>query len=550
MKIDPPSRLGNSSTLATYSRRLSQPVVVLLALLIATLTPCAEAYAQKKSAARPQKLPSPEKIVGDYLKVTGGKKSQAAIKDSTSEWAIQLQGQAMGHALIKVKAPTSTRTEMIFGNGEIQSAVSARSAWMRGLDGNLRTLTDAEAGAAKLQSALAASRLIDYKKLNVLARTVAIDMVGAEPAYVVEFSTKSGARLRYWFGANSKLLLQTVDDANKTTVRLGDYRLEGGTLEPHRVEIGMGGNAAMTFLLQSARYNTGLDDSIFDPPSAETPDITKLLREVEENQKKVDERISDYAFTEKRTERKINDKGEVTEEKVTVYEIYPLPGGGAFYKVISENGVPISAERAAKQDKKIAEDVEKYEAERQKREQKKKAEAEKNKGQEKKKETDDEDLTISDFLRACELVSPRREKLRDREAIVFDFRPRAGFKPKTMAENIVTKLIGVVWIDLVDKEVIRLEAKLSESFKVAGGLFASIRPGSAFVFEQTRMSDGVWLPLYAQVNFSAKLFLFKSVEANQTSEFSNYRHFNTEASDYKLGAPAANTQAPSTPPKP
>src|SRR5207253_9231720 len=124
--------------------------------------------------------------------------------------------------------------------------------------------------------------LVEYKKLNVLARTAVIDVTGAEPAYVVEFSTKSGARLRYWFGANSKLLLQTVDEANKTTVRLGDYRLERGTLEPHRIERGMGDNDAMTFLLQSARYNTGLDDSIFDPPSAETPDITKLLQEVEE----------------------------------------------------------------------------------------------------------------------------------------------------------------------------------------------------------------------------------------------------------------------------
>src|SRR5205085_7666477 len=98
---------------------------------------------------------------------------------------IQLKEQATGRALIKVKAPVSTRTDMTFGNGELQSAVSARSAWMRGLDGNLRTLTDAEAGAAKLQSALGASRLIDYQKLNVLARTVAFDEAGLkEPAYV------------------------------------------------------------------------------------------------------------------------------------------------------------------------------------------------------------------------------------------------------------------------------------------------------------------------------------------------------------------------------
>jgi hypothetical protein len=300
----------------------------------------------------------------------------------------------------------------------------------------------------------------------------------------------------------------------------------------------------MTFILKSVRYNAGLSDALFDPPSAETLDVAKLLQEVIENQKEIDERVSNYAFTEKRIEREINDKGEVKKEKVTVYEIYPLPGGGAFYKLISEDGVPLSAERAAKQDKKIAEDVAKYELEREKREQKKKEEAEKNKGQVVKKKDDDDDVSVAVFLRACEFVSARREHLRDREAVVFDFRPRPGFKPKTTAESIVTKLVGVVWIDPVDKTVIRLEAKLAQSYKIAGGLFASIRPGSAFAFEQTRMADGVWLPRLVQVNFAAKIFLFKGIEANETREFSDYRRFDTEAKDYKLGAPVTNTTAP------
>jgi hypothetical protein len=516
------------------------------AVLLVVFTASASAYAQKKSAARSQKFPSPEKIIGDYQKAVGGKKRLAGIKDATYEWKVQLKDQIMGSAETKLLAPASTRSTLTFGNGDINSGVSARSAWTHGLDGKLRTLTDAEAGSAKLQAALDASRFVDYRKLNVLARTVAYDETLPEPAYVVEFSTRAGARLRYWFAANSKLLLKTVDETRGTAIGLSDYRAENGVLEPHHVEIATGGKDALTFLLQSVHYNTGLSETLFDPPAAETPDIAKLLREVEANQEKLDEQVANYAFTEKRTERKINDKGEVKEEKVTVYEIYPLPGGGAFYKVITENGVPLSAERAAKQDKNIAESVAKYEKEREKKEQKKKEEAEKNNGQVKKKE-DDDDVSVAVFLRACEFVSPRTERLRDREAVVFEFRPRPGFKPKTMAEDIVTKLVGVIWIDPVDKEVIRLEAKLAQGYKVGGGLVASIRPGSTFVFEQTRLADGVWLPRFAQVNFAVKVFIFKNIEANETSEFSDYRRFNTEASDYKLGTPAANTPAPPKP---
>jgi len=546
MKTNSPFRRQKFTTLNQLMRSHRLTLFV-IAVLLVTFTSSAQLSAQKKSTAvRSQKLPSPEKIIGDYLKAIGGKKRLAAIADATYEWKIQLKDQLMGSAETQEKAPAATRTKMTFGNGEINSAVSSRSAWTRGLDGNLRTLTDAEAGSAKLQAALDASRFIDYKKLNVLARTVAFDETVTEPAYVVEFSTRAGARLRYWFSASSKLLLKTVDETRGTTVSFTDYRAESGVLEPHRVEIATNSKDALTLLLQSARYNAGLSDALFDPPSSEALDIPTLLKEVEANQKELDERVSNYAFTEKRTEHKIDDKGIVKEEKVTVYEIYPMPGGGAILKIISENGVPISAERAAKQDKKIAEDVAKYEAERQKREQKKKEEAEKNKGQEKKKEAGD-DVSVAVFLRACEFVSPRRERLRDREAVVFDFRPRAGFQPKTTAESIVTKLTGVIWIDPVDKEVIRLEAKLAQGYKVGGGLVASIRPGSAFAFEQTRMADGVWLPRYAQINFAAKILLFKGIEANETHEFSDYRRFNAEASDYKLGAPATNNPVPPKP---
>ena len=539
--------MKKDSTLAPAQQN-GRACALIVYLLLLVLISATSAYAQnKRTRPRSVKLPSAEKIVGDYLKATGGKKRQAAIKDSTYEWTIQLKDQLMGKAVVRGKAPASTRMDLIFGNGETNSASTGRSAWVRSLDGSLRTLTDAEARAAKLQSVLNAGRLVDYKKLNVLARTISLDETMSEPAYVVEFSTREGGRLRYWFGLTSKLLLKAVDEARATTALFDDYRGENNLVEPHRVQITTGEKSTLTLILQSARYNTGLSDSLFDPPTAETLDIAKLLQEVEANQKEIDERVANYAFTEKRIERKINDKGEVKEEKITVHEIYPLQGGGAIYKLISENGVPLSPERAARQDKKIAEDVLKHEQEREKREQKKKEEAAKNKGQEKKKDTDGDNVSVAVFLRACEFVSARRERLREREAVVFDFRPRPGFRPRNTAEEIVTKLVGVVWIDPVDKTVIRLEAKLAESYKIAGGLLASIRPGSAFAFEQTRMEDGVWLPRFVQVNFAAKVFLFKGIEANETREFSNYRRFDTEASDYKLGTPATNIPAPPQP---
>jgi hypothetical protein len=409
----------------------------------------------------------------------------------------------------------------------------------------LRTLKDAEANVAKLQAALEASNFLDYKKQSVLARTVSLDEAESEPAYLVEFSMRNGARLRYWFGATTKLLLKSSNEASGITTRFQEYKPENGLLEPHRVERISNRPAAvpLILLLQSVNYNTGLSDTLFDPPSGETIDIGALLKEVDRNQEQIDERVSDYTYTEKLTERKINDKGEVTQETLKIYEVYPVPGREDVRKLISENGVPLSAEKAAKEDKRVAEELEK--AERERARDAEKRERARLKGKQEK--SDDDDPGIGDFLRSAELVSPRHERLRDRDTIVFDFRPRAGYKPKGSLESIVSKLTGVVWIDPTDKQVMRLEAKLIESYKMGGGLLANIRPGTAFVFEQKRMEDGVWLPVYTQINISAKIFLFKGLNLNVVQEFSNYQRFNGNVNDYKITAPGEKEKPTSQP---
>src|SRR6476659_25864 len=123
-----------------------------------------------QQASAQAKLPSAEKVVDGYLKAIGGKKRIAAIRDATYEWEIQLKERTMGIARTQTMNPSSVRSELIFGNEQIVSAATPRSAWTHGLDGKSHTLTDAEAAAARLQAVLDASHLLDLKKRNVLAR--------------------------------------------------------------------------------------------------------------------------------------------------------------------------------------------------------------------------------------------------------------------------------------------------------------------------------------------------------------------------------------------
>ena len=482
-----------------------------------------------------KKLPSAEKIVDNYLKAIGGKKAAGALKDATYEWTIELNNQSIGTARTQRKAPASERSELTFGNGQIISATNARSAWEMGLDKHLRTLTGAESIATKLRASLDSSRLINLKKANVLARVVSLGDEATEPAYIVEFSTRSGARFQYYFSVKTSLITRITGDVRKTRVLLEDYRREQGILEPHRVRTNLDGTGELTLVLQSVKYNTGIDDKIFDPPAAaESLDITTLLRELARNQDELEQRVSEYAFKQTETDREINSKGELKKQTVKVYEVYPLPNREPVQKLISEDGVPLSPERAAKEDRRVQEEFHKAEREREEDEKK----VARRRAEREKQDKEGKETEISPFLKACEFVSPRRESFAGRDAIVFDFRPRAGFRPKTREENLIAKLVGVMWIDPIDKQVIRLEARLAEGFKMAGGLLVSLKPGAALVIEQTRMDQGVWLPRFAQVNLSVKVLLFGGGDYNKTIEWSDYKHFSGDVKEYKLDAPA------------
>src|SRR5262249_45554603 len=116
----------------------------------------------QKNANPSRKLPSAEKITGNYFKAIGGKKLIAATKDANYEWHLESKDDK-GTARTQIKLPASQRTELTFTNGQIISATNASSAWEIDRDGRMRTLTGPEAAVTKLRGVLNASRLFNYK---------------------------------------------------------------------------------------------------------------------------------------------------------------------------------------------------------------------------------------------------------------------------------------------------------------------------------------------------------------------------------------------------
>jgi hypothetical protein len=514
-----------------------------------------------KRADRSAKLPSAQKIVDEYLRAIGGRKRASEARDAVYEWDAQLSNDEHATAQMQIKFPAAWRMNIKRRGEETVVAANARAAWRRERDGAMRTLTDTEAQGLKLRAALWASRLVDYKKSNIMARVIKIDEAFNkpsdetfdEPLYVVEFSTRSGASVLCAFGARSKLLRSIEDDAAREVWRLSDYRAQNLLLEPQRIEIFVDGKKTMTLALRAVRYNANLDAALFDAPrevksgeTAETIDVAQLLREVARHQQEIDERLGQYTFKMKETVHVFNDKGKVYQEQTRESEVYPVPGHSPVFKLLSENGAPLTPERAAKEAKRAGEELEKAEREREKERARREREREKRAAKGAKAEDDEEAedarLFLSAMTRACEFVAPRRERFREREAIVFDFRPRADYKPQNHLESLVASLTGVVWVDPIDKQFMRFEAQTLKSFKIAGGFVASIKPGAAFFYEQARTSEGMWMPRAAQFEGAMKFLFLIGVNVRLTQEFSDYRRFNTETKEVKIDAPKSSKQ--------
>jgi hypothetical protein len=248
-------------------------------------------------------------------------------------------------------------------------------------------------------------------------------------------------------------------------------------------------------------------------------DVEALLREVQQHQAENRQHLTaEYVYRDKDTQRTFNERGEMTKELVQVFELYVLPQRRfVVRKLISLNNVPLSPERAAEEEKRIAERLAKAE-----------------KQPEQPSSGHSIALTLRDYLRACEFISPRRERLHDRAVIVLDFHPRPGFVPTINEEKIAATLTGTIWIDAADKMLMRLDAR-SPELKEKNA--ATRRPGAYLLHENIRLPEGVWVPSYSQLILLNKAYPFLGRDIHTTHEYSDYKRFSTNVQDAKTDEP-------------
>lgn len=478
--------------------------------------------------AAPSSAQTPSKIINQYLRAEGGAKALARIHATRIEGTVtESPGGRTGSYLLVLQSPDHLYAEIDLGGERWIEAADGLSGWYQ----DAREPHTLMVPAAKSLEAVARDRnahLADYRKLKGAKGTVRLagqEQVNGRPAYKMELTSAWGARREVFFDASSHLLVKeseadpTRPQANQELI-YSDYRPVDGVEEPFHLEIHRGGKV-LEVSVSKVTHNPSVDARIFNFPQSSRsalPDIASLLKDIERNQKAVEAAVEQYAC--RKTVEQV-EAGEKGKGKVEEYEVFYL-AGREVDRLVKKDGKDLGPSEQQKENAKVEKRVREYQ-EKQAKEDQKHAAGSDREGKH------GVNITVSTFLRACRFTNPRRQTFRGQEVIVFDFEPNPGFKPQNLAESIVSKLVGSVWIDEQAHQVVRLEASLNRDLKIGGGLLASLQKGSAFVFEQQKIDNEVWLPSYGEVHASARLLLVKGASGGAIIHYNDYKKFRVES---------------------
>src|SRR5215469_3543388 len=255
------------------------------------------------------------------------------------------------------------------------------------------------------------------------------------------------------------------------------------------------------------------------------PDIASLLGEVQSNQKVIDEARENYTYTKLEEEAELDGRGQVKSKHTQEYEVFYV-NGNEIQKLIARDGKTLASSETQKEQERVQKQVLRYTS----------ANA---KPASRREEEEEDELHISTFLRAAKFVNLRQENFRGRDVYATDIEPNPGYRPRDLDERLVQKLEGTMWVDRQAHQVVRLQAHLSSTAKIAGGLLGSVGQGSAAVFEQSLINNEVWLPSYLEEHLSGRFLLFKSYRRDFVIHYQGYKKYRVEIHS-EIGSPKPN----------
>jgi hypothetical protein len=231
------------------------------------------------------------------------------------------------------------------------------------------------------------------------------------------------------------------------------------------------------------------------------------------------QRMKDYTWIARRTDRLRDSSGEVKSQKTEQWETVVIYGE-PHHRMLERDGKPLSPQDQRKEQEKLDQAVAKRANETPEQQARREAEFEKQ------REKDREFLRDVPDLFDFKLLGD--EKIDGHDVWVITATPKPDAHPKHGDAKPLLKIQAKVWIDKAEYQWVRLEAETTAT--ISFGLFiARLAPGAKLEFEQTRVNDEVWLPKRQVVSGAARLGLVKKLVGEEETTWNNYRKFQVDS---------------------
>ncbi len=479
---------------------------------------------------------NPSAILKQAEKAHGGKKNLAKIDSYIKRGLItRIKDGAEGEIKIQATKPVFYHTFIRIEGFENESGFNGKSGWIRDSREGLQTLVGDESNDFQTEAVFRNNLWLDYKKQKSKIVSGGKLNLNGKSVNVLIVTSSDGVPMKLFFDAATNLLIREESRFGAATkiFDYSDYRTINGVKEAFHIRENLGNDEIYEIAFDQIEHNTSVASTTFDFPNLSgepLPDIPALLNDLQANQERVENTLDNYSYTQKTTEREL-DKSGILKEKASETVQLSFYKGYRIRRTIEKNGKSLNEKQQQDEDREVGKRVEEIEKKIKKEEDRVAKQAANG--------TPDEDgrrISIAELLRASKLLNPRRERLKERDVIVFDFEPNPNFDYKN-AKSILKffgKTAGVMWVDADKKQVVRIEAVLADSFKIGGGLLFKIKEGSSFEQQNELINEEIWLPSQTNINLSAKALLLKGINFNVLVKSSNYRKFATEVKDAKV----------------
>ena len=245
------------------------------------------------------------------------------------------------------------------------------------------------------------------------------------------------------------------------------------------------------------------------------PEGNEYVRSILRNPRAQDTAINDYSYDLEEIREDLDKKGRTTERRTQRSQVYFVQKRPV-RRLVSKNGVPLSAREQAEVDRKAEEQA--------------KAIAEG------RTVSEQPGIRLSLMLDSFEFETLAREVREGRPTLVFAFRPKStATKSGASRSDALSHILeGRVYIDEGDRRVAAIDATSVKG--QSAGIATGVKVGDLILkMEFTAVEDGVWLPRRVETTVAGRAFFFKTFRTRRTTLYTNYRKFRVDTEERPIG---------------